>query len=69
MQELKFKTNLNCGNCVAKVKPGIEKINGIENWSVDTENSDKILLVKSSGATAQQVIDAVESIGFDIEQI
>lgn len=68
-QELKFKTSINCNNCVAKVKPSLEKVSGIEGWNVDIDNPDKILTVKSSGATAQQIIDAVEVIGFDIEKI
>ena len=69
VQELKLKTSINCNNCVAKVKPSLEKVEGIENWNVDTDNADKILTVKSTGATAQQIIDAVEMIGFDIEKI
>lgn len=68
-EELKFKTNINCGNCVARVKPFIDKLNGIENWSVDTDNPDKILTVQSVGATSDQIVDAVESVGFDIEKI
>ncbi|MBD8346362.1 copper chaperone [Dysgonomonas alginatilytica] len=68
-QELKFKTTINCNNCVAKVKPLLEKVNGIDSWNVDTDNSDKILTVNSSGATAQQIIDAVEQVGFDIEKV
>lgn len=68
-QLMQFKTTLNCQNCVAKVKPSLDKIEGIDNWSVDTNNPDKILSVESSGATDQQIIDAVEGIGFDIEKI
>lgn len=68
-EEFKFKTNINCGNCVARVKPFIEKLNGIENWNVDTDNPDKILTVKSNGITSDQIIDAVENVGFDIEKI
>lgn len=68
-QELKFKTNLQCGNCVARVKPFLEKVQGIESWNVDTDNPDKILTVQSSGATTEQIIDAVENVGFDIEKI
>lgn len=68
-QEFKFKTSINCNNCVAKVKPILEKVNGIDSWNVDTDNSDKILTVNSSGATAQQIIDAVEQVGFDIEKV
>ncbi|HCO66759.1 MAG TPA: hypothetical protein DIT04_03250 [Dysgonomonas sp.] len=68
-EEFKFKTNINCGNCVARIKPFIDKLNGIENWSVDTDNPEKILTVQSVGVTSDQIIDAVESVGFDIEKI
>lgn len=68
-QELKFKTNINCGNCIARVKPFLDKVEGIDSWNVDTDNPDKILSVESSGATSEQIIDAVENVGFDIEKL
>ena len=68
-QILTFKTNLNCQNCVAKVKPFLDKIQGIGNWSVDTDNPDKLLTIETSGATQDEIINAVESVGFDIEKI
>lgn len=68
-QILKFKTTINCGNCLAKVKPFLDRVEGIDNWSVDLNNPDKILTVETSGATESQIIDAVESVGFDIEKI
>lgn len=66
-QELKFKTNINCENCIARVKPFLDKVEGVDSWSVDTDHPDKILRVESSGATSGQIIDAVENVGFDIE--
>lgn len=68
-QILKFKTTINCGNCLAKVKPFLDKVEGIDNWSVDLENPSKVLTVETNGATQDQIIDAVESVGFDIEKI
>lgn len=68
-QILKFKTTINCGNCLAKVKPFLDKVGGVDNWSVDLDNPDKILTVEANGATQDQIIDAVESVGFDIEKI
>lgn len=65
-QELKFKTSLNCEKCVAKIKPLLDKLDGVESWTVDTSNSDKILTVQSSGVSAQQVVDTIESFGFDV---
>ncbi len=40
-QTLKFKTNINCGSCVAAVKPHLDNATDIISWSVDTENPDK----------------------------
>lgn len=69
-QIFKFKTNINCGNCVAKVKPFLDKVEGMANWSVDTDSDDKILTTEvSDKTTREQVIDAVENVGFDIEKI
>lgn len=69
-QILKFKTSINCENCVAKVKPFLDKVEGMDNWSVDTDNPNKILTVEASDKTSpQQIIDAVENVGFDIEKV
>ena len=40
-----FKTNINCNGCVAKVTPILDTTDGIETWTVDTTNKDKILSV------------------------
>lgn len=69
MQELRFKTNINCGNCLKRVKPFLDKVEGIKSWSVDTESADKILTVKAELATEKLIIDAVSKVGFDIEKI
>lgn len=64
---LKFKTNINCGGCVAKVTPFLKDAEGICHWDVDTSNKDKILFVRSEGITEQEVIDKVQEAGFVIE--
>lgn len=66
---LKFKTNMDCQHCVARVKPLLDKVAGTDTWSVDLENPNKILTVNSSTASAEGVIDAVEQAGFDISKI
>lgn len=65
MQTLKFKTNINCGGCVAGVTPFLNKIEGID-WKVDTENPDKILSVESEDVSEDQIIKAVKKAGFEI---
>jgi len=68
-EEYKFKTSINCGGCVARVTPILNKLEGIESWKVDIDNPDKILTIKSNGATEQHIIAAVQSIGFDIKSM
>lgn len=68
-KDLKFKTTLNCGGCVSKVQADLDTAQGIAEWHVDIDNTDKILTVKSEGITEQQVIDIIEKKGFSAEAI
>ena len=68
-KNLQFKTNINCGGCVASVKPHLENADGICHWEVDTTNKDKVLTVKSEGMTEQEIIDTVKKAGFTIEPL
>jgi copper chaperone len=63
---LKFKTNINCGGCLAKVTPFLNQADGICHWSVDTVNKDKVLSVHSEGITEEEVINKVQQAGFEI---
>lgn len=69
MNTLKFKTNINCGGCVSKVTPFLNKQEGIDSWEVDTVNPDKILIVNSSGATEEDVKSTLEKVGFKAESV
>ncbi|WP_352421826.1 heavy-metal-associated domain-containing protein [Proteiniphilum sp.] len=66
-KELQFKTTINCGGCVSRVKPGLDNAEGMRSWNVDIDNPDKILTVQSEGITADQVIAIVQSKGFTAE--
>lgn len=68
METLKFKTNINCGNCIRSVTGFINEVKGIEHWEVDTDNPDKILTVRGQ-VSSDQVIEAVEEAGFDIQPL
>lgn len=68
-QSFQFKTNLNCGGCVSKVKSDLDNAEGICEWNVDTENKDKILTVKSEGITEDEVIAIIKRKGFKAEPI
>ena len=68
-KKYQFKTNLNCGGCVAKVKSDLDNTEGICEWNVDTNDSDKILTVQSQGLTEEQIVAIVKSKGFKAEPI
>lgn len=68
-QEFKFKTNINCGGCVASVKKHLDNAPGICKWNVDTDNKDKILTVKSKGITEEQLLEILKKTGFNAEPI
>ncbi|MBW8242868.1 heavy-metal-associated domain-containing protein [Muricauda oceani] len=69
MKTLKFKTNINCGECASKATPFINKQDGIENWEVDTANPDKTLTVESNGAFEEEVNTTLQNIGFKAESV
>ncbi len=66
-QKFQFKTNINCGGCVASVKPHLDNLNGVCHWDVDTANKDKVLSVQSNGVSQEEVIQKVKEAGFKIE--
>ena len=69
MATKKFKTTINCGNCVKAVTGFLSDVPGIDRWEVDTSNPDKILSVSGSIVDEAAVVEAVEDAGFDIQPI
>ena len=69
MSTIKFKTNINCANCLAKVTPVLDKKEGIESWNVDTGNPDKILTVETDTLSAEDIIETIKPTGFQVEAI
>lgn len=67
--KLQFKTNLDCGGCVSKVKSDLDNAEGISKWDVDIENTDKVLTVSSKGITEAEVIAIIKSKGFEAAPI
>ena len=68
MQILKFKTNINCIGCVAKVTNALNHAVGEENWTVNTNVPEKTLSVKTEDLNPQEIEAAVKSVGFKIEE-
>lgn len=69
MNTYKFKTNLNCSNCVQAVKPLLDSIKEIDYWEVNLENSDKLLEIEASIDVSEIVSLAIKKAGFEINRL
>jgi len=69
MATLQFKTNINCGGCIARVTSRLNEVRGIQSWKVDTDNPDKILTVETETLTNEPIIEAVKKVGFQIQPL
>lgn len=67
MKTFKFKTNIQCSSCVAKVTPTLNNEAKIDNWNVDTTNKNKILTIQTNTLGTNQIIDLVKSAGYNAE--
>jgi copper chaperone CopZ len=61
----RYRTNLNCGGCVAAVTPHLEALAQVRRWTVDTQQPDKVLTVEGD-APADTITAAVEQAGFRV---
>jgi copper chaperone CopZ len=68
METMKFKTNIKCGNCLAKVTPFLDAAVGEKNWEVDINNPSKILTVAGE-ANEAKVRESVEKAGYKAEKV
>lgn len=72
MNQIQFKTNINCGSCIKSVTPFLNALEEIDAWQVDTAVAEKILTVETKQSwieMEQKVISAVSSAGFTIQKI
>lgn len=70
MNQIQFKTNINCGGCIRSVTPFLNALDDIDAWQVNTEVAEKILTVEtevSPNEIGQKVITAVSEAGFTIQ--
>jgi len=69
MSTLKFKTNIKCNNCVAKVSPYLDESIKIKEWNVDLENPDRVLTVTGEDISNDYVKDTILKAGYKAEEI
>lgn len=67
MKTLKFKTNINCNNCIRSVTPFLNQVDSIDDWKVNIDDPAKILTVESDNGSEDDVIVAVKKAGFEIQ--
>ncbi|MDB5311304.1 MAG: heavy metal-associated protein [Gemmataceae bacterium] len=66
MTERPYKTNLNCGGCVAAVTPHLNGAGRIKRWAVDTRSPDKLLTVAGEGVGGDTVERLIAAAGFRV---
>ena len=64
MKTLKFKTNINCNNCLTKVTPKLNEQSGIQSWNVDLQDEERTLTVETEELQAEDIKKAVLKAGF-----
>lgn len=69
MKTLKFKTNIQCTNCLSKVSPKLNEQSGISNWEVNLEDPQRTLSVQTESLEAADIKKAVLRAGFIAEEI
>ena len=62
-----FKTNLKCKNCVAKIKPQLDRVEQIEKWSVDQRGNDSMLSVDMEGGEPSVIEKILLGAGYKAE--
>ncbi len=69
MDTIKFKTTINCGSCIAKVKPVLDSQENVTKWEVDTENPDKILTVHGENIDEADLLKVLQKVGYKAERV
>jgi copper chaperone len=68
MATQRFKTTINCANCLRAITPELNAEPAIMAWQVDTSTPDKILTV-TTDLPAARVVALVEEAGFEAQPI
>jgi copper chaperone len=69
MKQYQFKTNINCGGCVAKVTPVLNADPQIKEWNVDTIDPNKMLTVETENLNEKEIQGIIAKAGFKAESL
>lgn len=67
METLKFKTNIRCDGCIAKVSPVLNADSSIKKWEVDLLHPDKILTVSGERISGDLIKSTLKNAGYIAE--
>jgi len=64
-----FKTDIAelCANC--EVYKALNKHAGVQEWSIDTDDVDRVLRVESATLSALEIISIINSLGHDCQEL
>lgn len=68
MDTLKFKTNIKCESCVAKVSRFLDESINIAKWNVDLESPDRILTVTGDNINFEFIKETLLKAGYKAEE-
>ncbi len=73
MKTLKFKSNIKCTGCLAKVSPLLNEEKSLSSWEVDIYTPTKTLTVTTNEEDEEkvklQIENAISKVGFTIEEL
>lgn len=69
MEIIKFKTNVENQEALAKVAPHLDKEKSISKWHLDTDSKERLLSVSGSELDPQVVENAIQKAGYKAEVI
>lgn len=67
MEKTKFKTNIKCSACVAKVTPYLNEVAGENHWQVDLLDPARTLTVDNS--EDKKIVEALQKAGYKAERV
>lgn len=62
----RYKTDLHCGACVAKVRPLLDAAPDVVRWGADTSGSPAVLTVEGESITAERVGALIQPAGYHV---
>jgi copper chaperone len=66
---MKFKTNIKCDGCIAKVTPILDQSVGKGNWSVDLNSPLRILSIAHLAVAPDAIQSGLATVGYQADVI